>query len=63
MFGTLDNWQKPDWKKYVDLLVFAYICTQHESTKVSLFELMFLRKPKLPIDAMFELEIRMNEGH
>jgi transposase InsO family protein len=55
MLGTLENWQKPDWKKYIDPLVFAYNCTPHESTKVSPFELMFLRKPKLPIDAMFEL--------
>jgi transposase InsO family protein len=55
MLGTLENSQKPDWKKYIDPLVFAYNCTPHESTGISPFELMFLRKPKLPIDAMFEL--------
>lgn len=54
MLGTLEGTQKPDWKRYVSSLVYAYNCTPHESTKVSPFELMFGRKPRLPIDSVFE---------
>lgn len=53
ILGTLEEEQKVDWKKYVHHLVYAYNCTPHESTRVSPFELMFKRKPKLPIDAVF----------
>ena len=35
-------------------MVYCYNCTPHESTRVSPFELMFGRKPKLPVDSMFE---------
>jgi hypothetical protein len=54
MLGTLEPDQKQDWKKYITSLVYAYNCTKHETTKVSPFELMFGRKPKLPIDSLFE---------
>jgi len=54
MLGTLEEDQKRDWKKYVNSLVYAYNCTPHEATRVSPYELMFGRKPNLPIDTMFE---------
>ncbi len=54
MLGTLEQAQKADWKKYLPSLVYAYNCTRHETTKISPFELMFGRKPKLPLDTMFE---------
>ncbi len=54
MLGTLEQTQKSDWKRYLPSLVYAYNCTRHETTKVSPFELMFGRKPKLPIDSVFE---------
>jgi len=54
MLGTLENSQKADWKKYIGHLVYSYNCTPHESTRTSPFELMYGRKPKLPIDAAFE---------
>ena len=54
MLGTLENSQKLDWKRYVNHLVYCYNSTPHESTRVSPFELMFGRKPKLPVDSMFE---------
>ena len=54
MLGTLENEQKTDWKKYINSLVYAYNCTPQSSTKHSPFEIMFGRKPKLPIDSIFE---------
>ena len=57
MLGTLENNQKSDWKKYVSSLVFFYNSTPHESTKISPFELMFGRRPKLPVDIEFEKAI------
>ncbi|XP_045169073.2 uncharacterized protein DDB_G0284459-like [Mercenaria mercenaria] len=54
MLGTLDPSKKPDWKKHLPSLVYAYNCTKHESTKFSPFQLMFGRTPKLPIDSVFE---------
>ena len=54
MLGTLEQDQKKDWKKYVNSLVYAYNCTPHETTGVSPYELLFGRKPNLPIDTMFE---------
>ena len=54
VLGTLEEAQKKDWKKYVPSVVYAYNCTKHETTKVSPFELIFGRKPKLPIDSAFE---------
>ena len=54
MLGTLTNEQKKDWKQHISSLVFAYNNTPHESTRLSPYELMFGRKPRLAIDAMFE---------
>lgn len=57
MLGTLEPHQKQDWKKYLPSLVYAYNATPHESTGFAPFELMFGRKPRLPIDSMFQLNI------
>ncbi|KAL4233166.1 hypothetical protein ACF0H5_007851 [Mactra antiquata] len=54
MLGTLENWQKSDWRKYIGSLVYAYNCIPHDSTGVSPYQLMFGRRPKLPIDSVFE---------
>ncbi|XP_053388794.1 uncharacterized protein LOC128551885 [Mercenaria mercenaria] len=54
MLDTLKPSKKPDWKNYIPSLVYAYNCTKDESTKTLPFELMLGRKPKLPIDAVFE---------
>ena len=62
MLGTLNCDQKQDWKKYVSSLVYFYNCTPHESTKFTPYELMFGRKPKLPIDLEYESEREDNQS-
>ena len=54
MLGTLEADQKSDWRKYINSLVYYYNCTPSETTKHSPYELLFGRKPKLPIDSAFE---------
>ncbi len=51
MLGTLENYQKSDWKAYVAPLVHAYNASRHESTGFSPHFLMFGWHPRLAIDA------------
>lgn len=39
---------------YINSLVYFCNCIPHETTKIPLYELMFGRKQKLPIDLTFE---------
>ena len=38
-------------------LAFAYNTAVHSTTKVSLFEMVYGRKPRLPIDLIFPTEV------
>ena len=58
MLGTLEPSKKTDWKRYLPSLTYAYNCTRHETTKISPHELMFGRKPRLPIDSMFDTPVQ-----
>ena len=58
MLGTLEPEKKSDWKKNLPSLTYAHNCTKHETTKVSPHELMFRRKPRLPIDAIFDTPVQ-----
>ena len=42
--------RKDQWDEFLDSSVFAYNTSCHESTHYSPFEVMFGRKPTLPID-------------
>ena len=51
MLGTLEEYQKSDWKSHVPTLVHAYNATFHNSTGFSPYFIMFGRHPRLAIDA------------
>lgn len=53
--GTLEEYQKSDWKAHVPTLVHAYNATFHDTTRYSPFFLMFGRHPRLAIDAFLGL--------
>ncbi len=57
MLGTLENKNKSSWKEYVKPLVHAYNCTRNDVTGYTPYELMYGRKPRLPVDLAFGLPV------
>jgi len=53
MIGTLDPPQKARWRQHLSALAHAYNCTRCAVTGYSPYELMFGRKPRLPVDIDF----------
>ena len=53
MLLCLSDTQKSKWKDHVNKMVFAYNCTKNNVTGFSPYELLFGRKPRLPIDIIF----------
>ena len=49
----LSDKQKSKWKDHVNKMVFAFNCTKNNATGFSPYELLFGRKPRLPIDIIF----------
>ena len=62
MLGTLEEYQKSDWKAHVPTLVHAYNATFHVSTGYSPYFLMFGRHPRPAIDAFFCLSPDTQSG-
>ena len=57
MLRTLEDEQKKDWRKYLRSVVHAYNSCIHESTGFSPYYLFFGRHPRLPIDAVFGINL------
>ena len=53
MLRSMSEQKKACWKDHVNKMTFAYNCTRHNDTGFSPFELLFGRKPRLPIDIIF----------
>ena len=56
MLATLPSEKKSRWKDHVVPMIHAYNCTKHDSTGFAPFELMFGRKPRLPVDVLLGLD-------
>ena len=53
MLRTMADNEKSRWKNHVNKMVFVYNCTRNDATGYSPYELLFGRKPRLPIDIIF----------
>uniref|UniRef100_A0AAY4BA88 Gypsy retrotransposon integrase-like protein 1 n=1 Tax=Denticeps clupeoides TaxID=299321 RepID=A0AAY4BA88_9TELE len=62
MLGTLENKQKSHWRDYVKPLVHAYNYTRNDVTGFTPYELMFGRRPRLPVDLAFGLPLKRNQN-
>ena len=58
MLGTLREKEKSHWRDYVKPLTHAYNCTKNDVTGFSPYELMFGRRPRLPVDIAFGLPVQ-----
>ncbi|XP_049334999.1 uncharacterized protein LOC125802000 [Astyanax mexicanus] len=62
MLGTLKDKEKSHWSDFVKSLVHAYNCTKNEVTGFTPYELMFGRRPRLPVDIAFGLPLEKNQN-
>ena len=46
-----------DWDEYLDTLAFAYNTVVHATTGVTPFEIVYGRKPRLPVDLIFPIRV------
>lgn len=58
MLGTLKDKEKTYWCDFVKPLTHAYNCTKNDVTGFSPYELMFGRRPRLPVDIAFGLPVQ-----
>jgi hypothetical protein len=51
----------PEWDDYCDAMAFAYRVSVHDSTGYSPFELTYGRKPRLPDNLMYNMDIDIDQ--
>ena len=56
MMTVMANEKKDDWDIYIDACLFAYRVSVHEAMGHSPFELVYGRKPTVPLDLLWEPE-------
>lgn len=55
LLGTLSAESKSKWHQHLNAMTYVYNTTVHETTGETPFYLMFLRKPRLPVDFLLSL--------
>lgn len=56
MLSHYVNENHTDWDEFIPFVLYAYRATKHTSTKYSPFELLFGRKPRIPLEIALENE-------
>ena len=61
MLSCYVNEHQNDWDEYLQYLTYAYNTSTHATTNHTPFEVIYGRKPKIPLDLVMENETEKNE--
>ena len=64
MLASCVNKNQTNWDMLLPALAFAYNTSTHSTTKFTPFELVYGRKPKVPLDLIFpDVKLNLFEGY